>query len=261
MSGQDSTVEVPGVSIEIRRVGSGPPLLFLHGEDGLLWTDAFLDRLGEHHEVIAPSHPGWAGSKRPDHVEDIADLAYTYLDLLRAIADAPVPVVGVSFGGWLAAEIAVRCDHDVAALVLAAPVGIKIGGREERDYVDLYATHPDDVTAALYADPKDAPALSDLQDDQFREFARAQEAVARYGWQPYLHTTNLPHRLHRVRVPSLVVSGSEDRFVLQEGFYDHYAAMIGGGAERAIINGAGHRIEEETPADLASTIAKFLRNA
>lgn len=256
----DETVEVGGVTLRMRRTGSGSPVLFLHGEDGTIYTDAFIERLSDRHEVLVPSHPGWGESVRPAHVESIADLAYIYLDLLAGLDAGPVPVVGVSFGGWLAAEIAVRCSHDLSALVLAAPLGIKLGDRTERDYVDLYASDADTVRAALYADPDAATPLSDLDDDQFRSLARAQEAMARYAWEPYLHTANLPHRLHRVGVPTLVVSGSEDRFVLRDDLYDRYAELIGDGAQRTVVEGAGHRIEEEAPDELAQVVTKFLDN-
>ena len=84
-------VTVGGADLQVRRLGQGPPLVFLHGEDGLLFCGPFLARLAEHFEVIAPSHPAWAGSTRPAHVRTLDDIAYLYLDLLQRQA-----VVGAS---------------------------------------------------------------------------------------------------------------------------------------------------------------------
>ena len=104
-------------------------------------------------------------------------------------------------------------------MVLVSPLGVKLGGRSERTFVDLYATAPADVRACLYGDPSRAPDQSALGDDEFLELAVAEEAVARYGWEPYLHNPQLRYRLARIGRPTLVVAGSADRFVLAPGYY------------------------------------------
>ena len=124
------------MTLDIRRLGSGPPLLLLHGEDGLLFCEPLLDGLAEHFSVAAPSHPGWGRSERPASVTTIDDIAYLYLDLLAELSE-PVTVLGVSIGAWIAAEMATQNTAGLRALVLAAPVGIKLGGREERAFLDL----------------------------------------------------------------------------------------------------------------------------
>lgn len=241
-----------------QQVGECPPALFLHGEDGLLFAQPFLDRLGERFEVFAPLHPGW-GTARPPHMRTLDDLAYAYLDLLERF-EQPAVVVGASIGAWLAAEIATKNQTNVAALVLAAPVGIRTGGREERTFVDLWATDPAALRAALYAEPDTAPGLAGLSDEQLVSLATAQEAVTRYGWEPYLHNPALPSRLHRITVPTLVVSGASDGFVLEDGYFDRYAAAIGDNARTAVVE-AGHRIEEEAPDALRDTIVAFAAEA
>ena len=238
------------MTLDIRRLGSGPPLLFLHGENGLLFCGPLLDRLAEHFSVTAPSHPGWGKSERPAAVTSIDDIAYLYLDMLADSAE-PETVVGVSIGAWVAAEMATKNTAAMAALVLAAPVGIKLGGREDRAFLDLYAESPAAVTAALYADPERAKNVLALDDDGFVELARAEEAVARYAWQPYMHNPKLRHRLHRIDVPTLVVGGDSDGFVLEGGYVDAWARLIGDNARSVVIADAGHRLDEEAPDELA----------
>ena len=250
-------VRVGGADLEVRRLGDGPPLVFLHGEDGLLFAGPFLTRLAEHFEVIAPSHPAWAGSPRPAHIRTLDDIAYLYLDLLETIG-APVALVGASIGGWLAAEIATKSQERLTSVVLVSPLGVKLGGRLDRTFVDLYATAPDNVRECLYGDPRRASDLSELGDEAFLELAVAQEAVARYGWEPYLHNPQLRHRLARIGRPTLVVAGSADRFVLAPGYFESFAGLIGANAELAIIGGAGHRLEEEVPDTLARRVADFV---
>ena len=245
-----------GVTLDVSHFGSGPPLLFLHGEDGLLFCRPLLDRLAEHFTVTVPSHPGWAGSARPAAVTTIDDIAYLYLDLLAGM-DGPVTVVGTSVGGWIAAELATKNTANVAGLVLAAPVGIKLGGREDRAFLDLYAVSHQTVTEALYGDPARAKDLTALDDDGFLELAKAEEAVARFTWQPYMHNPKLRHRLHRIDVPTLIVGGDADGFVLEDGYVNAWAELIGENARAVIIPGAGHRIDEETPDELARLVHEF----
>jgi len=129
-------VRVGGADLQVRRLGQGPPLVFLHAEDGLRFSGPFLARLAEHFEVIAPTHPAWAGSTRPPHIRTLDDVAYLYLDLLDAIG-APVALVGASIGGWLAAEVATKSQEGLSCVVLVSPLGMKIGGRSDRTFVDL----------------------------------------------------------------------------------------------------------------------------
>ena len=104
--------------------------MWLHGEEGLRPDDAFLDLLAEHGQVLAPSHPGFGHSPDIDGVDTIDDLSYLYLDLLAGRDLRDVVVIGASLGGWIAAEMAVKCTDRLAGLVLMAPMGIKVGDRE-----------------------------------------------------------------------------------------------------------------------------------
>jgi pimeloyl-ACP methyl ester carboxylesterase len=62
-------------------------------------------------------------------------------------------VVGVSLGGWIAAEIAIKSTARISHLVLANAVGIKVGGREQRDIADIFAITQDEFLALAYCDP------------------------------------------------------------------------------------------------------------
>jgi pimeloyl-ACP methyl ester carboxylesterase len=250
---------VGDVSLDIAETGEGPPLLFLHGEDGLLFSRPIIEALATSFRVLAPEHPGWGGSTRPPYVTDVRDLAAVYAELIESL-EGPVTVVGCSFGGWVAAELAVFARVPLGPVVLVAPTGIKIGDREERDYAGIWIAAMEDLPRILYGRPERAPDLSDRADDDYLYLARAQEATARYCWVPYMHDPKLRHWLRRIVAPTLVISGSADRFALLAGFYATYASLIGPeGAEHRVIDGAGHRIEEEEPAELARLVQEFVR--
>jgi pimeloyl-ACP methyl ester carboxylesterase len=92
----------------------------------------------------APAPPFFF-SRRAFGTVTVDDLAYLYLDLLAEQDCCEVVVIGCSLGGWIAAEMAVRCTDRLGRLVLVGPLGIKVGDRETRDIPNIFALHPDEV--------------------------------------------------------------------------------------------------------------------
>ena len=83
--------------------------------------------------MIAPEHPGFGESDTPDWLDTIEDLAYFYLDLLEQLKLSGVHLVGLSLGGWIAAELAVRSTQRLASLTLAGAAGLRCPGVEQID--------------------------------------------------------------------------------------------------------------------------------
>src|SRR5438552_18842714 len=115
-----------GVELQIRRRGTGRPVVLLHGLAPLDPETPVLDLLAAHAEVIAPTHPGFGHAPRPDDFDTVYDLVRLYLDMLERLPYEKVALMGLSFGGWLAAEIATICPHRLEKLVLVDAVGIKV---------------------------------------------------------------------------------------------------------------------------------------
>jgi len=249
---------VGDAEIEVRRYGTGQPLLYLHAEDGLIFSGPLLEALAQDYEVIAPHLPGFGRSSRPGYVKTVRDLALVVSEFLERLA-GPIPIVGSSIGAWVALEVALLAKANVSALVLASPVGIKLGDREERDFEDLWMADFDSVPGILYGDRSKAPDLNQLSDDELLHLTTCQEAVARYCWVPYMHDPALRHWARRVQCPVLIVSGSADHFALVPGYYERLTEVIGGDPVHRSIDGAGHRLEEEVPSALARLVADFVR--
>jgi pimeloyl-ACP methyl ester carboxylesterase len=242
------------LTVELR--GAGPDVVLVHGEDGVLFLEPFLDSLAATCTVHLVHLPGWGVTAHPAWCTGVDDLAVLLLDHLETLG-RPVTVVGLSLGAWVVADAATRDRTRFAGVVLVAPVGIKTLARDERSYVDLWATDPDVLRGLLYGAPDRAPDLTALDGDAFLALARAQEAVARYAWEPYLHDPKLARRLRRIAVPTLVVTGSDDRFVLEPASADRWVERLGGTARAVVLDGAGHRVEEEEPVQLAALVGEF----
>src|SRR5215471_20696642 len=108
MQGSVNSIAIQGIDLQVVRHGTGRPLLLLHGGDGPQTHLPFFTRLAERFDVIAPTHPGFAGTAIPEHFDALADLVYLYLDLLDVLDLHDIILMGLSMGGWVAAEIAVR---------------------------------------------------------------------------------------------------------------------------------------------------------
>ena len=193
-------LSVGGIELEVLRRGSGRPMLLLHGFQNVDPRAPFLDGLGRHAEIIAPSHPGFGHSARPDGFDTVYDLVHLYLDVLEALPHDKVTLVGLSFGGWLAAEVAVKCGHRLDRLVLVDALGIKVSGRETPDILDVFNTSPQEVQRRSWHDPAAwAPDFDAMSDDQI--VVRAQELgdalslrLAPVHVQPTAQVLAPPHR-------------------------------------------------------------------
>jgi pimeloyl-ACP methyl ester carboxylesterase len=254
-----STFIVSGVRIELIDRGRGRPIVFLHPHTGLDSSAPVLAMLAEGGRLVAPSHPGFGHSERPAGITTVDDLAYFYLDLMDALDLRDTLVVGVSLGAWIAAAIAVKSTSRMACLVLGNPVGIKVGDRETRDILDIFAMVEGEFLQKAFADPaagrRDYRAMTD---DEVTVVARNREAAALYAWSPYMHDPKLKGRLRRIRIPTLVLWGAADGLV-GEAYGRAFAAAVPG-AKFETIAGAGHVPHIEQPRAFAGRALAFSEN-
>jgi pimeloyl-ACP methyl ester carboxylesterase len=250
-------LSVGNMTLEVVRRGGGRPVLLLHGFQNIDARAPFLDLLSQHTEVIAPSHPGFGRSTRPSDFETVYDLVHLYLDLLEGLPYEKVSLVGLSFGGWLAAEIAVKCGHRLDRLVLVDALGIKLSDRETPDILDVFNTSPREVQQRSWHDPaRWAPNFDAMTDDELVIRARNWEALCLYGWHPYMYNPQLKRWLRRIKTPTLVLWGASDRIV-KCSYGQAYSELIPG-ARLQLIEGAGHHPETEKPETFVDRVVKFL---
>ncbi|MGB6534610.1 MAG: alpha/beta hydrolase [Xanthobacteraceae bacterium] len=253
-----SSLVVNGTRIDMIERGAGRPLLFLHAENGIEPAAAAIDELAKGARVIAPTHPGYGRSELPKGMRTIDDLSYFYLDMLDQLDLPDLLVVGVSLGGWIAAEIAVKSSARFSRLVMANAVGVKIGDRETRDIADVFALTETEFLDIAYCDPAHgARDYKALPDAEVLAAARAREATARFAWNPYFHNPRLKDRLHRIRIPTLFLWGTHDR-MLSEAYGRAYCALVPG-ASFETIDRAGHFPHQEQPKAFAEKVRAFMR--
>jgi pimeloyl-ACP methyl ester carboxylesterase len=252
-----SFVDVSGIRLELNRFGQGPPVLLLHSEEPLELDAPFVADLAKHYELIIPSPPGFGRSDRPDWVSSPDDIAYVYLALVDKLGFTDLAVLGLSLGGWIAAEMATKDGGAFGKMILTCPYGVKFGGATDRDIADIWMLPPAEVSRRKWFDPaKGEHDFKSMPEDVLAIVARNNESFARFCWEPYMHNPKLKHRLQRVRVPTLFLWGADDG-ITSPDYGTRYAALVAG-AGMAVIQQAGHYPHLEQPAKFIAHVRAFL---
>ncbi|MER8153661.1 alpha/beta hydrolase [Streptomyces sp. NPDC094472] len=231
----------PGLPLTVRDVGAGRPVLVLHGGGGPASVTGIVDHFAATSRVLAPTHPGWEDTPRPEWFSDVGDLVETYLDLLDDRDLRDVLVVGVSFGGWIAAEMTVRDRaRRIGGLVVMGAFGPHVEGHDLQ--FPTAPPGPPPGQGSGTPAPRRGPSPAALQ------------AMVAYAG-PTRSDPKLLHRLARVGVPALAVWGEKDT-VVPPDYGRAYAAAIPG-ARFELIPGAGHIPTREAPEVTFAAIDAF----
>jgi 3-oxoadipate enol-lactonase len=234
--------------------GDGPPLLLLHagGLDGRIYGPV-AERLEDGYTLVIPDQRGHGQTPMPPEAFAPAEDTLAVLDELRI---ERVPVVGNSFGGRVALQLATLAPERVSALVLLASA---VPGTEPSPELQAFwdqetalweAGDIDGVVALNVRTWVKDPAVTDLFSDMVRTACELQRDVEEDTER------ELPIDLAAIAVPTLAVSGERD-FAHFARLADRIAAEVPGG-ERAEVAGAGHMIALERPDETAALITGFL---
>ena len=255
----EEMVEAGGARLQLVKGGTGEPLLILHGEMGHPGWLCFHEALAGKHTLYIPSHPGFGKSERLDWIMNMRDLAGWYLEALDDLGLGQVNVVGLSFGGWLAAEMAAMCPHQFKKLVLVSAPGIRPPTGE---IFDMFLVVAKAYITAGFANPAGAPEFQQVcpetpSPEQVENWEVAREETCRLTWRPYMHYPGLPHLVHRLkRLPTLIVWGRQDTIVpLSAGQAYHQAIP---GSRLVVLNNCGHRPEVERSDEFVREVQRFL---
>ncbi|MBN9434936.1 MAG: alpha/beta fold hydrolase [Bosea sp.] len=250
--------DIGGVRTVVKAIGSGKPVLFLHGAATLEGFD-FAEGLADRFRVLAPSHPGFGFSGEAPHITGMADMVLHYLNLLDALDLAETPhLMGFSMGGWMAVELAALAREKFDKVVLVAPAGLNdpehpatnLGALAPQD-LPGYLAH--DVTVALryFPDGTDIVFAERFGADRAREGETLGRLLAPFG----MGHPNLRRFLARITNPALVVWGAEDRLLPASQAPLFVEALPD--AELMIVEDAGHFVMQEKPETLGK-IGDFL---
>ena len=240
-----------GVALTFDDRGTGPAVLVLHGGGGPQTVAGFVAALSADARVIAPLHPGFGGTPRPESFDSVEQIADAYARLLERLGLSDVLVIGFSIGGWIANALALRAPGRVRGLVLVNGAGIVVDGEP---CADVFSLTPPQLSALSLHDPaRHGIDPSRLTDAQKAGMAANMRTLAVYGRARDMGDAGLRARLADVRVPVLVVWGESDRVVTPA--YGRAVAASFPDARLEIIAECGHMPQIEQPARLLELVA------
>jgi pimeloyl-ACP methyl ester carboxylesterase len=256
--GHPETVDVHGRPTVLMHNGEGMPFVYLHSTLGetAMWLP-FYQTWSKRFHVLVPTHPGFGKSGGFDEIDTIEDMAYHYVELFDALGLDKVYLGGVSLGGWIAAEFACRWPERVKKLWIAGSPGLWV---PEHPLGDLFRVVRDQekMRQLLFYDATSAMAnliIRDNPDEQTMLAAyQSLTVLARLTWErPY--NPKLAKRLRRVRCPTLLLWGANDRLV-PPAYGEAYHSLIEG-SQMKLIPACGHLAMFEREAEFVQIVADF----
>jgi pimeloyl-ACP methyl ester carboxylesterase len=261
-----------------RRAGHGPAVLLIHGIAGSSQTwEPVLSLLARDHTVIAPDLVGHGDSAKPPGDYSLGAHASALRDLLSVLGIERVTVVGQSFGGGVALQLAYQFPENCDRIVLVDSGGL---GREVSWLLRILT-----LPGVEYALPALFPNfVRDRGNDVIRFLHRAgfRHARAVESWRAYASLTESENRMAFVRtlrsvvdpggqsvnamdriylaarVPTLIVWGDRDTMIPVSHAHAAHDAIPGSRIE--IIEGAGHFPHVEEPLRFVEILSDFMNS-
>ena len=253
----ESTVAVSDTEVQIFSGGSGPPLLFLSGGEGLCTFDPWSGPLGQSYTVYVPSHPGFDGTPRPPWVSTVTDVAHFTLELAQRLGLDQYILMGHETGGWIAAEMAAMCQDKLKGLVLIDAAGIK---PEAGEIAEMFMISAETRLGRAFYDPSKVPDYDwytrELTPEEANQTHSNRAMLSRLCWKPYLHNPSLSYYLRKVTTPTLIIWGKQDAiFPLECG--ELYRDALPNATLNS-IDQSGNRPHIEKPQEFLGAVEEFL---
>jgi pimeloyl-ACP methyl ester carboxylesterase len=263
-SPQKLTVQVrDNITAKVLVKGQGEPLVYLHGAGGNVW-DSYLEELSKHYKVYAPYIPGTGGSNGNEVLHGWWDLVLYYYELFDALGLETVDVIGHSFGGMLASEIASTDPKRVKNLILIGAAGLWI---DENPMVDVFSlvNTPQELLERMFVDTNSAAAkafttLPENEEERIEAIVENLTSLAeagRYMWP--IPDKGLSRRIHRLTANTCIVWGEKDGLIPVDYAYEFYKKIPGSKVE--IIENTSHYPQAEKLEEVLNTTIDFLSSS
>jgi pimeloyl-ACP methyl ester carboxylesterase len=245
---------IQGVRTVLYVGGKGKPVVYFHGGGTFHGID-FARPWLKHFRVIAPVHPGYGESGDDPRMDSMQHYLLHYLELFNELELRRFDLVGISLGGWMAAEFAVAYPERVRRLVLVAPAGLRV---PEHPSPNLAEIPREEILSYLVKDldvlkphlPKgkrEALALAALME---------REALTSARIAPLGPVSGILERwLHRATMRTLLIWPREDR-ILPVGQAKKWMRLLPN-AKLLVVDNAGHLALDESKR-ARQAVVKFL---
>ena len=252
-------LDLAGSKVELVRGGSGDPLVIFHDETGHPGWMRYHEALAQSNTLYIPLNPRAGQSEELDWVRNMRDLAIFQLEVLEDLGLDRVNAIGLSFGGWLAAEMAAMSPDRFKKLVLVNPMGILPPSGE---IFDMFMVVAKDYITRSFLDPDSTPEFKEIcpeepTPEQTELWDLGRESSCRIGWKPYMYAPTLSQWLRRLsKLPTLIILGRQDAIVpASAGEVFHQSIP---GSKLVVLDNCGHRPEIEKTDEFLKAVQDFL---
>ena len=248
--------------------GNGVPILFSHG---LLWSGemfaAQVAALRQTHRCITYDHRGQGRSPDSQTPFDMEQLAADALTLIRTLSLPPCHFVGLSMGGFVGMRLAARHPELLRSLTLIETAA----DREPRMNIPKYRMLA--FLARLFGYRMLVPPImkimfapSFLHDPNRQEqrrqmehhLAKLRDAATRAALESVISRQPIEHELSRIRIPTLVLHGTDDAAIVPHRAQKMAAAILG--SKLVMVPHAGHTSTVEEPAAINAALCAFVQS-
>jgi pimeloyl-ACP methyl ester carboxylesterase len=238
--------------------GTGDPVVVLHHSTGGPGWLPLYEKLAGSFSVTVPDMPGYGQSERPEWAREPRDLAILMLQALNKLGLSRVHLVGLGFGGFIAAEMASMDQARLKSLTLVGAPGLQ---PREGEIVDQMLVDFDEYMKAGFRDDAAFAAVFGevIADDVKQLWDYSREMTARVTWKPYMFNRRLPYLLGEVSTPTLLIWGEKD-VIVPIDIANQYKASLQN-AKLEIVPKAGHLVDLEEADTVASLIAKHAKGS
>ena len=252
------------LDIKVNIAGEGEPVVYLHSAGGFYWDD-FLDSLADKYTVYAPYFPGTEPGV-PDPIEQLDDLwdaVLAYDDLLDGLGLKSTKLIGHSFGGLMASELAAQRREGIDKLVLIAPIGLY---RDDHPYTcaNWCSLSFDQILDTLFFDketPRVKQRMTPPEDDHAaalwtRDFVWTLGCTGKLIWP--IPDKGLNKRIHRITAQSLVVWGENDALI-PPAYAEEFRQSIPNSEDVFWLSDCGHEPPLEQMEKLNERVNNFFQ--
>ena len=261
-----SNVLVNGVKLYYEIHGAGEPLLLIEGLGYASWSwFRQVEELSYAYRVVTFDNRGVGQSDKPDIPYSIDLMADDVAHLLESLNIERAHILGVSMGGYIAQKLAINYPQMVKSLVLGCtsfggPQSIPLTEEALQSMLKVEGLNAEEVIRQGFKaaiSPKFIKAYPDVVDQLVAW--RLDNPTPRYAWDRQFAAArafNLESQLHKIKVPTLVITGSDDIVVPPQN--SSLLAERISGAQLVMIPGGGHLFFIEKAEEFNRKVLEFL---
>lgn len=240
---------VRGVRTVVYSIGEGPVAMYWHGR-GTWHGFAWARELQSHCRILLPYHPGFGESADDPRIGSLDDYVSHYVALFDQLQLSQVPLIGASFGGFLAAHFAMAHPERVGKLILAAPFGLSSPDYPRPDYRNV----PLEALPAWFV--VDTALVKPFWPDRWIERREREQASGERALAGSRTGPPFASGLKALKTPTLILWGRSDR-ILPVALASLWQQSLPHAKVR-IVDNAGHLLLDES-AEARRELEIFLR--